>query len=142
MAEKAQDTAFNLADIFNESFGREVYDAFKTHDWSGVADSLASTLSSYLSSALGGLGPFGGFLGGILGGFLGDALGGLFGGKKKKRGDTPSEPIYTSDVNTQALLTQLLNATKINLAKSAAAGMAGRYGPSEFQREAALIGAS
>jgi len=102
-------------------FGASLYDAMKTNDWSSVADAIVQPLTDMITSKLGGLGGFGGVIGGFLGAAIGDLFGGggLFGGKKKQRGDSISNPVITSDINAQRLLTELLNATKVGLLQRA-----------------------
>ena len=71
-----QQRGFNLAGIFSNSFGKEVGEALRTHDWSSVTSSLAGSLGNSLSQMLGGLGGFGGFFGGIFSGLIGSIGGG------------------------------------------------------------------
>lgn len=56
--------------------------------------------------------------GGPIGGGIGMILAGLFG--KKQRGESPQNPVYVKDINTGNLLTEMLNATKSNLARAGA----------------------
>jgi|GEM_PF-4288361 len=113
-----------LGGILTESLGRSIGEAFRTHDWSGVADELANTMSQLFSQVFSGMGPFGGFVGGIFGGLFGGVLGGLFGGggSSSRRGESMSNPMYTYDVRAESLLTELLNATKLQRLQMAAAG--------------------
>lgn len=99
--------------------GAALYEGIAHHDWSGVASIFADSISSAMSS----LGPFGALAGGFLGGFIGDLFGGgLFGGGKKKSqpGDSPGNPMWTADIASQALLTRLVEASELDLLRSAA----------------------
>ena len=59
---------------------------------------------------------------GPLGGAIGGLLGGLFG--KKRRGETPSQPVYVRDPWLESRMTDLLNVTKSMLTAGAGAGIA------------------
>lgn len=92
----------------------------------GIGQSIAGTLPA-IGGVLGGMGTMtaafgalGGPVGMLLGGIAGSLLGGLF--KKKRRGETPAEPVFTSDVNLQNSITELLNAVKSQLIVRAAGG--------------------
>lgn len=143
MAEQAT----GLANIFTQSFGQQIGEAIISHDWSGIGEALAGQLTQVIQGAMSSMGPLGGFVGGIFGGVVGGLLGKVFGGgsssSRRTRGDSMSNPMYTHDVNTQRLLTELLNATKVNMLRTAAEGArgGGGYDASEFQREVGLIGA-
>jgi DnaJ-class molecular chaperone len=127
-----------LASIFTAEFGKTLYDAMKNNDWSSVAEAIVQPLTNMITSQLGGLGGFGGVIGGFLGAAIGDLFGGIFGGgKKKERGDSMTNPVYTSDINVERLLTELLNATKVNLARRAAQGF---NGGTPLRNQTVLIG--
>jgi len=90
------------------------------------------------------MGPFGAVAGGLLGGFLGDMLGGIFGGGGgSDRGSSPANPVHTSDIHSQRLLLEMVNATKVQMLRAAAGGDVD-FGMDAggLQREAILIGAS
>ena len=110
-----------------------------THDWSGVASELANTLSGAIQASMGSS-PMAGLAGGLFTGLLGFGLDSLFGGgggsKAEKRGDSITRPLYTADVNTQMLLTQLLNATSLGLARRAV----GAISDEDFARSLSAIG--
>lgn len=86
------------------------YETAGAQRWGGVAGGLIGGGIPGALTAAGGL--FGGPLGAIAGGFIGK----LFGGGGKKRPDagmTPAQPIYTSDINLQNMMAELLNVTRV-----------------------------
>ena len=82
-------------------------------DWASIA---ATGIGGYASGGGAGaisaiLPAIGMAIGGPIGGAIGGFLGGLFGKKKKPRGETKSNPVYTYETNQAALATALLNIT-------------------------------
>lgn len=128
-----------LAGLFTESLGSAFATGITTHDWSGVASELANTLGSAISSSMGSS-PLAGFAGGLFTGLLDFGLSSILGGgggsKAEQRGDSITRPLFTADVNTQMLLTQLLNATSLGLARRSV----GAISDDEFARSLSAIG--
>jgi len=134
-----------IASLFTASLGKNIGEAIISHDWSSVGEALASSVGNAVQGLLGNMGPFGGFVGGIFGGLI-SGLGGLFGGggssdRGRTRGDSITNPLYTQDVNTQRLLTELLNASKVDILRSGA-GEGSADAALDLQRQARLAGAA
>ncbi len=129
--EKSQKQAEDAAKAIEQSklfetqqwmkFGQAIFQGVFNNDWRGLGSLIAEPIANAIAQSAGG-----GVFGGLLGGFIGAGINALFegfgggGGRSERRGDSINRPVFTSDVNTQALLTQMLNATKLNLAMTAA----------------------
>jgi len=83
--------------------------AFSGYQQGGARGAIAGLLPTIGSA----FGPWGALAGGILGGIFG----------KKRRGSTPAEPVYTSDVKLHSSITELLNAVKSGLVMGSGAGI-------------------
>lgn len=96
----------------------------------GGAQGAISSLLPGIGTLIGG--PVGGLIGGILGGFLGK--------KKKPRGDSRANPVFTHDVKADLLLTELVNASKSNLIRLGAVGGSDVW--ASIKAQAQRVGAS
>lgn len=104
-----------------QSIGASIYQGVAEGDWSSLGNQIAGPITQAVTQSFSSMGP----LGGIAGGFIGAAIGGLFGGlfgKKKKRGDTSSEPLFVHVVNNDEA-TGLLPHIQAMLRRAAGAGL-------------------